>query len=106
VVEVEIVFLSADNALPFVALPDFQLHRRRNHPRVWKSLGRSGFYVEVLCQFELKFEDRANSVLFSPTVREPKKSVEGPDSRMNFFIDGYNFRGSLALFCLNRCLFK
>jgi len=53
----EIVFLSAKNTLSFVTLPDFQLHSRRNHPRIWESLGWGTFYDEIVSEFELKLEN-------------------------------------------------
>jgi hypothetical protein len=53
----EIIPLSAKNALSFVALPNFQLHRRRNHSRMWKGLRSDAFYVEIISELKLKLED-------------------------------------------------
>ncbi len=56
-VEVEIILLSAKNALSFVTLPHFQFHSRWNHSRVRKRLEWGGFDVQVLRQFEMELEN-------------------------------------------------
>src|SRR5690242_8632678 len=71
------------------------------------SLGRSGFNVQVLSQFKAKLKNRTSPVVFLPTIREPKKAIEGPNSYVNLLVNCNDFWRSLTVLCLNcRCFEK
>jgi hypothetical protein len=84
-VEMKIILRSAQYALPFVSLPDLQLHGGRDN-----TIGKKvAFYLLRrsslrLGQLKSEFKNQPFSVGLAPSICQKEQAVERPDAGMNF----------------------